>query len=145
MLFKEEWRSKSLESEEKGMYLINDKVLFIPKERVLVNYSLKSNRKQNIIKLRKTASRLLYLLLTKFEEDFVSADYILYEVWDSYGLSSSEQALRRSINRVNTILREMDVDDNAIVKVDRKGYKINNVKKIFPCVLCELYVKCKAL
>lgn len=79
------------------------------------------NAEESEIILTITTARLLSLLLSRHGE-VVSRDNILSQVWDFYGLRSSNNSLNKYISDLRRVFRNLGLEDEVIVTIPRVGF-----------------------
>lgn len=79
------------------------------------------NAEGSEIVLTITTARLLSLLLSRHGE-VVSRDNILSQVWEFYGLRSSNHSLNKYISDLRKVLKNLGLEDEAIVTIPRVGF-----------------------
>lgn len=106
-------------------YLISGDVLFDIKNGSLVSISTKrSEVGAHSIVLRETMFRLLVYLLDNRDKTFITIDELLFQVWDQYGLQSSNQRLWQVMQALNSRLISVGVPSDFIVRKDSKSYRV---------------------
>lgn len=74
--------------------------------------------------LTATTSRLLAFLLQK-QGEVLTRELILTQVWDNYGLRSSNNSLNKYISDLRCILRNLGCEEEVILTLARVGFKIS--------------------
>lgn len=106
-------------------YYIEPDVYFNIDKRMLVNVD-KNIRPRNYspVILRETMFHLLVYLLENSKGNIISNSDILLNVWDNYGLSSSNQRLWQVMNALKIKLNSVGVTEDFIMRVESKGYYV---------------------
>ncbi|MCT4704955.1 winged helix-turn-helix domain-containing protein [Enterobacteriaceae bacterium H11S18] len=108
-------------------YLIDNKVLVDIKNHRLISLSSeKAIDEKKIVGLRATMMRLLIYVLSAEPERIISNDEIMFYVWDSYKLSSSNQRLWQVMQSLEKKLIQLGIDEEFIVRVKPSGYYIKH-------------------
>ncbi|MBH3283830.1 hypothetical protein I5N59_24155 [Serratia marcescens] len=106
-------------------YLIDGRILFdVYSGRLLNIQRISIGSGVHSIVIRETMSRLLAFLLSCRDRDKITAYDILFNVWDKYGLQSSNQRLWQAMQVLKSRLDTMGIPDDFIVKTDMGIYKI---------------------
>ncbi|MEE7533818.1 hypothetical protein IV503_19450 [Klebsiella huaxiensis] len=74
--------------------------------------------------LKDTMFRLFVYLLNNSNAEVILNSAILRDVWDLYGLSSSNQRLWQVMNALKYKLSSVGLPDDFIVKINSKGYSV---------------------
>lgn len=124
------------------IFIFGDEQVFFPKFRKMLSLKPAARGTGRILQLRQTTARVLFVILKSGDKEYVPDDKILYEVWDTHGLSSSSQALYRSVNMINKKIIEMSgrKEGECIKRVYRRGYRIENVKRLSDCHFCAFFI-----
>ncbi|WP_187389353.1 MULTISPECIES: hypothetical protein [Klebsiella] len=72
-------------------------------------------------------SRLLLFLLEKGHIGLIRDEHIMKNVWEMHGLKASGPRLWQVVNDLKTKLARVGIDDNFIMRVEGRGYLINNL------------------
>lgn len=99
------------------LYTINNNIKFRDNDGVIWIV----NSEESEITLTITTARLLSLLLSRHGE-VVSRDNILSQVWDFYGLRSSNNSLNKYISDLRRVFKNLGLEDEAIVTIPRVGF-----------------------
>lgn len=86
--------------------------------------TLKLKDTEDVVKLPLPAARLLEVIL-KNKDKVIERDYLLTEVWDNYGLVSSDSNLNQYISVLRKTLSMMGVED-FILTIPKIGFKLND-------------------
>ncbi|ENN7018152.1 winged helix-turn-helix domain-containing protein [Enterobacter bugandensis] len=86
--------------------------------------TLKLKDTEDVVKLPLPAARLLEVIL-KNKDRVIERDYLLTEVWDNYGLVSSDSNLNQYISVLRKTLSMMGVED-FIQTIPKIGFKLND-------------------
>jgi len=124
------------------IFLFDDGQVFFPRLRKILSLKPSTRGANRILQLRQTTARVLFVILKAGYKEYVTDDHILYEVWDKHGLSSSSQALYRSVNMINKKFTELSgkKDWVCIKRVYRRGYRIEDVKRLSDCHFCSFFI-----
>lgn len=71
-------------------------------------------------------SRLLSFLLKNRKNEIINKDSIMKNVWDEFGLSSSNQRLWQEIKKLRKKLSAIGLCDDFILNVHGIGYSIDD-------------------
>jgi len=101
-------------------YIINNKVKFRNTDDLIwLDHDEASG-----ITLTATTSRLLVFLL-EHRGEVVSRDEILRQVWDAYGLRSSNNSLNKYISDLRQVFRNMECSEEIIITVPKIGFMLS--------------------
>jgi len=100
-------------------YIISGQVFFNTQDG-----TLKLKDTEDIVKLPLPAARLLEVIL-KNKDKVIERDYLLTEVWDNYGLVSSDSNLNQYISVLRKTLGMMGIDE-FIHTIPKIGFKLND-------------------
>lgn len=107
-----------------GYYIGTDVHVDIKNKTLInVNKTLSSRQKTQVV-LRDTMLRLFTFLLDHADGKIVDNTDILIYVWESNGLSSSNQRLWQVMKALKAKLKLVGIRDDFIMRVDSKGYYI---------------------
>ncbi|MCX8957833.1 winged helix-turn-helix domain-containing protein [Erwinia psidii] len=84
-----------------------------------------------IVTLRKTMMRLFIYLLENADSGVIQHEDILLNVWDKYGLSSSNQRLWQVMRCLRNKLSSLGIPDDFITRIEsgpHRGYQISKNK-----------------
>src|SRR5471030_602072 len=107
-----------------GYRIKNDVYIDISHRRFIFFSSDKSGNGIHMLALRKTMMRLLVYLLENANVRLITDDEIMQNVWDIYGLSSSNQRLWQVMRDLKKKLSIAGVPDDLITRAERKGYHL---------------------
>ncbi|MBZ7671397.1 CadC family transcriptional regulator [Klebsiella grimontii] len=105
-----------LGNETNGALFLKEKHLLLP-----------LNARYSPVRLRSTMSRLLLFLLEKGHIGLIRDEHIMKNVWEMHGLKASGPRLWQVVNDLKTKLARVGIDDNFIMRVEGRGYLINNL------------------
>lgn len=83
-----------------------------------------SDNEDEKISITSTTCRLFSFLL-KNKGDVLTRDCILIEVWDVYGLRSTNNTLNKYISDLRNILKRVGIVDDVIITLPKVGFKIS--------------------
>ncbi|WP_447877572.1 winged helix-turn-helix domain-containing protein [Serratia fonticola] len=107
-----------------GYYIGNDVHFDITNKTLInVNKDLSSRQKTQVM-LRDTMLRLLVFLLDNANGTVINNTDILINVWEAYGLSSSNQRLWQVMQGLRKKLSLVGISDDFIMRVESKGYYV---------------------
>lgn len=101
------------------VYIIAGQVFFNTQDG-----TLKLKDTEDVVKLTLPAARLLEVIL-KNKGKVIERDYLLTEVWDNYGLVSSDSNLNQYISVLRKTLGMMGIED-FIHTIPKVGFKLND-------------------
>ncbi|MUM52690.1 hypothetical protein GJ686_24730 [Klebsiella variicola] len=101
------------------LYKINKNILFRDDDGCIWIENNESFRYD----LTATTSRLLSFLLQN-QGEILTRDKILIQVWDKYGLTSSNNSLNKYISDLRQIIKSLGLDEEIIITLPRIGFKI---------------------
>ncbi len=102
------------------IYKINNTILFRDDDGLIWIEEDEESR----YNLTATTSRLLAFLLQK-QGEVLTRELILTQVWDNYGLRSSNNSLNKYISDLRCILRNLGCEEEVILTLPRVGFKIS--------------------
>lgn len=106
-------------------YRINQDVYVDIENKTLVNVSkVTSAHLCHNVTLRDTMFRLFVFLLENAEGGIIGNSEILTNVWDMYGLSSSNQRLWQVMHALKDKLRSAGLPEDFIMRIESKGYYV---------------------
>ncbi|MEE7533824.1 winged helix-turn-helix domain-containing protein [Klebsiella huaxiensis] len=106
-------------------YRLNQDVYVDIENKTLVNISkIPSVHHRYSVTLRSTMFRLLIFLLEHADDGIIKNSDILNNVWDDYGLSSSNQRLWQVMYALKDKLRRIGLPEDFIMRIESKGYYI---------------------
>lgn len=79
-----------------------------------------------LVFLNEMQTRLLSFLLENRRSDVISKNRIMRNVWDDFGLSSSNQRLWQEIKKLKSKLLSIGLSDDLIISVRGIGYSVDN-------------------
>lgn len=79
-----------------------------------------------VVSLNEMQSRLLSFLLKNRKNEIINKDSIMKNVWDEFGLSSSNQRLWQEIKKLRKKLSAIGLCDDFILNVHGIGYSIDD-------------------
>lgn len=85
--------------------------------------------------LRETMFRLFLYLLENADDGIMDNTEILVNVWDKYGLSSSNQRLWQVMSGLKNKLCAVGVPEGFIMRVESRGYYVR--KDLITVLYCE--------
>ena len=94
------------------LYLINED------EEHLISFRL--------VFLNEMQTRLLSFLLENRKDEVISKNKIMKNVWDKFGLSSSNQRLWQEIKKIKIKLLSIGLHGDLIISVRGVGYSVDN-------------------
>ena len=107
-----------------GYYIDND-VHFDLKRQILVNVDpIQRARRRTQVILRDTMFRLFVYLLEHANGSIINNTALLMEVWDKYGLSSSNQRLWQVVQALKEKLALVGIPSDFIMRIESKGYYV---------------------
>ena len=101
-------------------YLINGEVVFRPVDGAIWNIT----QPENVVILASIPCRILNYLF-ECSDRVVSRDDFYTEVWDKYGLQSSNNSLNQNISLIRKTLHELGCDAELVQTIPHIGYMIN--------------------
>ncbi|HBE9181138.1 TPA: hypothetical protein KNH08_004064 [Serratia fonticola] len=104
-------------------YYIGSDVHFDIQKKLLVNVNQRAQKKVQVV-LRDTMFRLFIYLLEHADGTIVDNSDILLNVWDKYGLSSSNQRLWQVMQALKFKLNLVGIPSDFIMRVESKGYYV---------------------
>lgn len=105
-----------LGNETEGVLFFKEKHLLLP-----------LNERYKPVRLRSTMSRLLLFLLEKGNIGLIRDEHIMKNVWEIHGLKASGPRLWQVVNDLKNKLAKVGVDNNFIMRVEGRGYLLNNL------------------
>ncbi|MEN0581395.1 hypothetical protein AAIG39_20670 [Phytobacter palmae] len=122
-----------------GYHIFPD-IYFELEKKSLINVSQKHmTQRTNVVFLRDTMFRLLVFILENAGEGIIYDATILLEVWDRYGLSSSNQRLWQVMSALKNKLRMTNAPEDLIMRVDSKGFFVR--KDLITVLYCDKKTK----
>lgn len=110
-------------------YCIGNDVHFDLSKKILVNVDpAQRARHRTQVILRDTMFRLFVYLLENANGSIIDNADILLEVWDKYGLSSSNQRLWQVVQALKEKLALVGVPGDFIMRIESKGYYLRESK-----------------
>lgn len=106
-------------------YYIGSDVHFDIKKRMLINVnaSLRSGLRPQVL-FRETMFRLFMYLIENANGAVINDCVLLSNVWDKYGLNSSNQRLWQVMNALKHKMKVVGMPDDFIMRVESKGYYV---------------------
>lgn len=104
-------------------YYIGSDVHFDIQKKLLVNVNQRAQKKVQVV-LRDTMFRLFIYLLEHADGTIVDNSDTLLNVWDKYGLSSSNQRLWQVMQALKFKLNLVGIPSDFIMRVESKGYYV---------------------
>lgn len=114
-----------------GYCIGTDVYIDIANKRLINLSSEKSSRSLHSLKIRDTMLRLLLFLLKSSNRSIIPTKEIIANVWDAYGLRSSNQRLWQVMQQLKFKLHLVGLPDDLITKVESNGYFVKE-KMIMP-------------
>ncbi len=110
-------------------FLIDEDIYFNVNHRRLmyfINEGEEHSMSFRLVFLNEMQTRLLSFLLENRKSDVISKNKILKNVWDEFGLSSSNQRLWQEIKKLKSKLSSIGLNDDLITNVRGIGYSVDN-------------------
>ncbi|CAI1838546.1 winged helix-turn-helix domain-containing protein [Serratia fonticola] len=110
-------------------FLIDEDIYFNVNHRRLmyfINEDEKHPMSFRLVFLNEMQTRLLSFLLENRKSEVISKNKILKNVWDEFGLSSSNQRLWQEIKKLKSKLSSIGLNDDLITNVRGVGYSVDN-------------------
>lgn len=102
------------------IYKINDSIYFSDEQHMIWS----SDNEDDKVSITSTTCRLFSFLLQS-QGDVLTRDCILIEVWDAYGLRSTNNTLNKYISDLRNIMKRIGLVDDVIITLPKVGFKIS--------------------
>lgn len=108
-------------------YKLGNDVYFFVDEMILINAN-----KDHVsrLKLRATMSCLLNFLLEHYQDNLITDDQIMINVWEANDLRASTHRLWQVIRGLKLKLREIGITEDIFCRVSRSGFVVSNCKVV---------------
>ncbi|MBL5859513.1 winged helix-turn-helix domain-containing protein [Serratia fonticola] len=110
-------------------FLIDEDIYFNVNHRRLmyfINEGEEHPMSFRLVFLNEMQTRLLSFLLENRKNEVISKNKIMKNVWDEFGLSSSNQRLWQEIKKLKSKLLSIGLNDDLITNVRGVGYSVDN-------------------
>ncbi|MBP0998929.1 winged helix-turn-helix domain-containing protein [Serratia fonticola] len=110
-------------------FLIDEAIYFNVNHRRLMYFINEDEERPlsfRLVLLNEMQTRLLAFLLKNRRIEVISKNNIMRNVWDEFGLSSSNQRLWQEIKKLKSKLLSIGLRDNLIINVRGIGYSVDN-------------------
>ncbi|WP_420301033.1 winged helix-turn-helix domain-containing protein [Enterobacter sp. BNK-8] len=111
-------------------FLIANEVVYLVSEQILISIDC---RERPIIKLRTTMANLLKYLLENSQNEIISDEELMDNIWEKHNLRASNARLWQVMREMRNRLSEAGLTKEIFYRVGRKGYVVraNEIEVFF--------------